>query len=92
MMSSTSVLVRIGHALWPQIARVLALQDAEIERARRMVNFLENELVCERLSAEGQRAHAANLALSFQRSVQQAVASTCSMISESVSGCGLTLA
>ena len=54
-----------------------------------MVNFLENELVCERLSAEGQRAHAANLALSFQRSVQQAVASTCSMISESVSGCGL---
>ena len=76
----------LGHQL---IACVPALQDAEIESARRMVNFLENELVCERLSAEGQRAQAANLALSFQRSVQQAVASTCSMISESVSGCAL---
>ncbi len=77
---------------WPLIACVLALQDAEIERARRMVNFLENELVCERLSAEGQRAHAANLALSFQRSVQQAVASTCSMISESFRRRGVPLA
>lgn len=83
---------RLVMLFWPLIACDLALQDAEFERARRMVNFLENELVCERLSAEGQRAHAANLALSFQRSVQQAVASTCSMISESFRRRGVPLA
>ena len=58
------------------------VQDLEIERQRRLMAYLETELVVERSLANSTRTREANLALEFRRSCENTVDATCGLMGE----------